>query len=209
MGRFFVLALTLGGMLLRAVFATMSKTAPTISLAAVALGVSRQFLSRLRKDCPALKGDGPYKLAAVRAWLDQHHPEHRDRASVQVGSQGAGKPGTTTGTTTERIAESRARKLAADAQLSEIELSLRRRESWPAQIVRVRWSAFATALHSRLESIFVNELPARMGGAPTADLAAAHRKALNTLFIEFSDEQLLTAIMADQRKEENKKRRTA
>lgn len=202
--------MTLSGMVLRAVFATMSKTAPSISAAALALGVSRQFLTRLRKDCPALQGDGPYKLATVRAWLDQHHPEHRDRAAVQAGSQGKLKPGTEpTGTSTERIAQSRARKLAADAQIAEIELSLRRRESWPAQIVRVRWAAFATSLHSRLDSIFVNELPARLGGAPTADLAAAHRKALTALFIEFSDEKLLSAIMADQRNEENKKRRTA
>jgi hypothetical protein len=197
-------------MLLRAVFATMSKTAPSITALAVALGVSRQLLSRLRANCPALKGDGPYKLAAVRAWLDQHHPEHRDRAAVQAGSQGAPKLGSEpTGTSTERIAQSRARKLAADAQIAEIELSLRRRESWPAQIVRVRWAAFATSLHSRLDSIFGNELPARMGGAPTADQVAANRKALTALFIEFSDEKLLSAIMADQRKEENKKRRTA
>ncbi len=198
-----MLAFALGSMVLRSVFATMSKTAPSISALAVALGVSRQLLSRLRADCPALQGDGPYKLAAVRAWLAANRPEYQDRAAVQTGSQGKA-------TATEKIAEiavSRARKLAADAQLAEIELSLRRRESWPAQIVRVRWSAFATALHARLDSLFVNELPARLGGAPTADLAAAHRQALAALFTEFSDVALLAKIMADQRKEENKSRR--
>jgi hypothetical protein len=181
----------------------MLKTAPSISAAAGALGVSRQLLSRLRAECPALSGPGPYKLAAVKAWLDAHHPEHQERAALQVGGQGKAAKGNAS----ETIAISRGRKLAAEAQLAEIELSLRRREAWPAQIVRTRWSAFATALHARLDSLFVNELPARLGGAPTADLAAAHRQALHALFTEFSDEALLAKIMADQRKEENKSRR--
>jgi len=181
-------------------------TAKTITAAAAALGVSREFLSRLRKECPALAGAGPYKLAAVRKWLDLHRPEHQDRAAVQIGSHTT-KANPATGAAAAKIADSRARKLAADAELAEIELGLRRREAWPAQVVRTRWSAFATALNARLEAVFVNELPARLGGAPTADLAAANRQALHALRVEFSDVALLTAIMADQRKEE--KRRTA
>lgn len=181
-------------------------SAPSLAAAARAIGLSRERLSRLRADCPPLQGPGPYAIAALTAWLDQHRPGWRANAAVQTGGQGGAAPG---GTVSERISEARARKLSADAQLAEIELALRRREAWPARLVRARWSALASALRARLEALFVNELPARLGGAPTADLAAAHREALRALLAEFSEETFAAAVLADQRAEENRRRRAA
>jgi len=130
---------------------------------------------------------------------------------VQVGAQGAGGKNSPAkgkkGTVAERIAEARARKLTADAALAEIELALRRREAWPAPLVRARWAALASALRARLEALCITELPARLGGAPAAELATAYRAGLHTLLADFSAETFVAQILTDQRAEENRRRR--
>lgn len=180
-------------------------TAATLTALAKMLGLSRERLSRVRAACPPIQGPGPYDPAAVRAWLDQHHPEWQERAAVQTGGQGKSKA---KGSPSERIAEARARKLTADAELAEIELALRRREAWPAHLVRARWAALTAALRARLEALCVSELPARLGGAPTVDLAAAYRTGLAALLGDFAQETFCAQILADQRAEENRRRRS-
>jgi hypothetical protein len=166
-----------------------------------AIGLSRERLSRIRAACPPLQGKGPYAIAPIQAWLDKNHPEWRERAALQAGATSP-----VSAAVSERIAEARARKLTADAELSEIELALRRREAWPATIVRARWAALASALRARLEALCVTELPARLGGAPTADLAAAYREGLRALLADFSEESFTAQVLADQRKEETTRR---